>query len=99
MQFNLAKTDQSPVIRLYRAVHSSKNHEIKKAYTRLIIEQLSSFTLCLKMIRWSSKKLDKTGDGNFTTGQFSGRFIFKPNSCHNPDYHALITHKPCHNLS
>ena len=63
------KTDQSPVIRLYRAVHISKNHEIKSAYTRLIVEQLSSFTLCLKMIRRSSKKLDKTGDGT-VSGNF-----------------------------
>ena len=28
-QDNLAKNDQCPVIRLYREVHSSKNHEIK----------------------------------------------------------------------
>ena len=86
MQENLAETDQSLVIGLYRAVHSSKNHEIKLAYTRLIIEQLSSFSLCLKMIRRSSKKIDKTGDGKFLPGQILEAQGFKLISCYNHVY-------------
>ena len=51
------------------------------------------------MIKRSSKKLDKTSDGNYHPGQILKSLCSKLISCHNHVYHALITHKPCHNLS
>ena len=97
-QENLAETDQCPVLHLFRAVQSSKNHEIKSAYTRLIIEQLSSFTLCLNMSIRSPKKFDKSRYGIFLPGQFSGTLCFKLVSCYIHGNHVLNLHKPCPNL-
>ena len=87
-QDNLAGNDQCSIIHLYRSVQSSKNHEIKSAYTRLIIEQLSSFTLCLNMIIRSSKKMDKSSYGIFISGQILESMCFKLSSCYVHAYHA-----------
>ena len=59
MQENLATTDQFALITFYGSVYPTKNHEIKLAETRRIMEQLSSSTLCLEMPTRFSKKLDK----------------------------------------